>query len=418
MQAPKRSALLVVFLAVFIDLLGFAIVVPLLPLYARDLNAGGLTLGLLLSSFSAMQFLFSPVWGRVSDRVGRRPVLVLGLASSAIFYALFGYATLERSLLLIFVARMGAGMAGATISTAQAYIADVTTPENRARGMALIGAAFGLGFVLGPLLGSIWVSGDETAAASAAPGFVAAALSSAAFVFAVFVLPESRRPGAALAERHWLDVGAFRAALQVPTMGRLFLTFFTATLAFGSFESTISLLSREVFHFTMRDTFFLFSYLGVLLTLAQGVVVRHTVSRVGEVPMTIAGAALMAVALVGVGLAAAQESLALILSILPVIVLGFAALQPSVQSLISRRSDPSIQGSILGVAQSVSALARIAGPLFGNILYARSPSHTLAYYAGAGVMVLALLLSLGLTRDPSRVPDDRTQLNADSASAQ
>ncbi len=152
-ESPRSGSLLVIFLTVFVDLLGFGMVIPLLPIYAEQftLDESGLQLGLLMASFSAMQFLFAPMWGRLSDRIGRRPVLMIGLAGSVLFYALFGFATVLGSIRLLFVARIGAGIAGATISTAQAYIADTTSLQNRAKGMALIGAAFGLGFTFGPL---------------------------------------------------------------------------------------------------------------------------------------------------------------------------------------------------------------------------------------------------------------------------
>ncbi len=153
-ESPRRGSLLVIFLTVFIDLLGFAMVLPLLPLYGEQFHASDATLGLLMASFSAMQFLFAPLWGRLSDRIGRRPVLLLGLAGSIVFYTLFGVATVMESLTGLFLTRIGAGIAGATISTAQAYIADTTSLQNRTKGMALIGAAFGLGFTFGPLLGA------------------------------------------------------------------------------------------------------------------------------------------------------------------------------------------------------------------------------------------------------------------------
>src|SRR5205085_1547129 len=149
---PSRGSLLVIFLTVFIDLLGFGMVLPLLPIYARsfEIKQEGLVIGLLMASFSAMTFIFAPLWGRLSDRIGRRPVLIVGLAGSVAFYILFGLATVWKSLAWLFVARIGAGIAGATIPAAQAYVADVTSLKNRAKGMALIGAAFGLGFTFGP----------------------------------------------------------------------------------------------------------------------------------------------------------------------------------------------------------------------------------------------------------------------------
>lgn len=399
MQASKRSPLLVIFLTVFIDLLGFGIVVPLLPRYAKALQAEPAILGLLMSSFSAMQFVFSPMWGRLSDRIGRRPVLLLGLFSSAVFYALFGVGTLMNSLSLLFISRIGAGIAGATISTAQAFIADSTSDQERGKGMALVGAAFGIGFTFGPLLGSVWVSSQPGAGPSPAPGFVASALSFAAFCFALVVLPESLRPGAARAERSWFHLKSLRKALAVPTIGLLILTFFVATFAFANFEPTLALLTAEKgFEFSLRGNFYLFAYIGFSLSLAQGLFVRRLMPVVGEVPMTIAGTILMCVGLLGVGFSARQASTTMLIAVLPVSVAGFASLTPSLQSLISRRTAANIQGEVLGVVQSASSLARILGPFLGNILYGYDTGHALPYFFGAGVMALAFLLSLGIPR--------------------
>src|SRR5262245_30116556 len=174
-----------------------------------------------MSSFSAMQFMFSPLWGLLSDRIGRRPVLLIGLFSSSVFYALFGLATIRGSLPLLFVTRIGAGIAGATIATAQAFIADSTSEQERGKGMALIGAAFGAGFTFGPLLGSIWVSNVPGSGPSPAPGFVASALSFAAFLFGALVLHESRRPGDARTETgwvSWLNAKSLRALSSVPSL--------------------------------------------------------------------------------------------------------------------------------------------------------------------------------------------------------
>ena len=175
-EAPRRGSLLVIFLTVFVDLLGFGMVLPLLPIYAEQftLDESGVQLGLLMASFSAMQFLFAPLWGRLSDRIGRRPVLMVGLGGSVLFYALFGVATVLRSIFWLFVARIGAGIAGATISTAQAYIADTTTLKERPKGMALIGAAFGLGFTFGPIFGYLALPGGK-GDPGPGPGYAAAA---------------------------------------------------------------------------------------------------------------------------------------------------------------------------------------------------------------------------------------------------
>jgi MFS family permease len=396
----KLSPLFVIFLTVFIDLLGFGIVIPLLPRYAAHFQASDASIGLLMSSFSAMQFLFAPLWGRLSDRVGRRPVLLMGLLSSAVFYGLFSYATWVGHLWLIFVARIGAGIAGATIPTAQAYIADTTSGPERGRGMALIGAAFGIGFTFGPLLGSFWVSDDPSAAPGAAPGLVAALLSLAAFCLAVAILPESLDKGVAQTPHRWFEFARFKAALQVPTIALLLATFFTATFAFSTFEGTLPRITKDAFGFSDRHNFYLFAYVGLLLSLAQGLFVRRMVSVLGEVFLTGLGTVLMGAGLLGIGMAAEQQSAVMIMLVLPIAVLGFASLTPSVQSLISRRSATSVQGGVLGVAQSVSSLARIFGPFLGNVLYGATSTHTLPYFVGAGLMGVAFLLSLGLARAP------------------
>src|SRR4051794_36294130 len=247
-ETAPRSALLIVFLVVVIDLLGFAIVLPLLPriaeiyLQGQQMYVEGLTIGLLFSSFSLMQFVFAPLWGRVSDRIGRRPILLIGLAGSVVFYALFGYAATidpgQSSLAigLMFVSRIGAGIAGATIATAAAVIADCTPPEGRKRGMALIGAAFGVGFTFGPLIAFAAVR-LLPQQGHGAVGYVAAALSAVALVLGVAMLPETRVPGRPSEQRRgWLNLHDMATVLRTPTVGLLVVTYFLATFGFANFE--------------------------------------------------------------------------------------------------------------------------------------------------------------------------------------
>src|SRR5262245_17337331 len=241
--SPHRGSLLVIFLTVFIDLLGFGLVLPLLPLYADyfTVDESGLALGMLLASYSAMQMLFAPLWGRLSDRIGRRPVLMIGLLGSVVFYAAFGVATVLKSFTLLFITRVGAGIAGATIPTAQAYIADTTTLKQRAKGMAFIGMAFGLGFAIGPLFGLIALP-SEHAPPVPWPGYMASALSAIALMLAIFWLPESRHPGSEKAGRRLWDWEGFRTALSVPSIGMLLIAIFVCVFSFANFESTLSLL--------------------------------------------------------------------------------------------------------------------------------------------------------------------------------
>jgi MFS family permease len=448
--ATPKHAMMIVFLVVVIDLLGFAIVLPLLPLYAenfvsplfeggRHSGAGGAIVGLLMASFSAMQFLFAPLWGRLSDRIGRRPVLLVGLAGSVVFYTLFGYASdfprdaaaAPLALTLLFIARIGAGIAGATISTAQAVIADSTPPEHRKHGMALIGAAFGVGFTFGPLIGAgaLYLYPQHYGMT----GYVAAFLSFLALMNGIALLPETRRFGdASAARRKWLDTSAIRAALANPAVAPVVWTFFLATLGFGGFEVTLSLLNRDALGLKEDNNFLVFAFVGFVLMMTQGFLYRRLAKRVSEPTFMAAGILLMGVgvlALGGVtwlasyhGLPAGLEnslgsqSAEWLKSWLPVVLIvwmfisltfavtGFALLTPSAQALVSRRSDPERQGEILGVNQSAAAMARILGPIFGLTLYGLTPGHLLPYLFGGGLLLAMLPLIPRIRRGEAATP--------------
>lgn len=394
-DSQTRGSLLVIFLTVFIDLLGFGMVLPLLPIYARDFGLAkhGWQIGALMASFSLMQFLFAPLWGRLSDRIGRRPVLIVGLLGSVVFYTLFGIASLQKSLFLLFVARIGAGIAGATISTAQAYIADTTTPQTRARGMALIGAAFGLGFTFGPLLawGALLSSGDGVGH-SPWPGFVAAILSSGALLLAIFRLPESLRPGHSKVQLGLFNPQALGDALSTPTIVPLLVTSFISVVSFGGYETTIALLladEKEGFALTINQVPLFFAYIGVVLSLVQGGIVRRISGKVSENTMACIGAGLTIIGFLLLAWSSSGKQFWLVMIASGIEVAGFAFMTPSLQSLISRRSDPAKQGGILGVSQGVSALARIIGPLVAVPLFT-NVSHTSPYYASMGLMLLGL----------------------------
>ncbi len=419
----SRSALLIVFLVVFIDLFGFGLVLPFLPRIAREFISGdeksigtGVVLGALMASFSAMQFIFAPLWGRTSDRVGRRPILLLGLASSVVFYTLFGFASMlgregmrEIGLVLLFVARIGAGIAGATISTAQAVIADSTTPEGRSRGMALIGAAFGIGFFFGPLLGFGALYFFPGFAGG--PGFLAAGFSFVSLLLGLALLPETVRPGSSHGRRKLVDFEGIRTALRVPGVGTLILIFFVSTVAFATFEPTLALLTQmRAIGFNDRNNFLVFAYVGLVLALAQGLLYRRLALRVPELTFMWMGALLMMVGLGAVGaIAWSAETVAepstsyivVLLAVLAVAIIGFAFMVPSVQALISRLSDPAKQGEILGVNQSANAISRILGPAVGMPLFSLTTNHTLPYIFSAILLLIAALLTLGLRSNPA-----------------
>jgi DHA1 family tetracycline resistance protein-like MFS transporter len=411
----NRSAMMIVFLVVFIDLLGFGIILPLLPRIAegyvnRILPDAtwevGLIVGLLMSSFSLMQFLFAPIWGRMSDRIGRRPILLVGLLSSAAFYALFGYAAAlnpaaqaELALALFFVARIGAGIAGATISTAQAVIADSTAPEKRKHGMALIGAAFGIGFTFGPLIGyaCLVLSGGELAYI----GYTASAMSALAWILGLGLLPETRVPTAeSMARRKLLDWSAVGNALRNPAIAPVILVFFMASLGFGAFEVTLALFLKDIFAMGEDQSFLFFAYVGIVLLVAQGLLYRRLASRLSETTFIAMGIVLMMIGIAlqgGISYAWYEGmsdfvKLPYLFLALTAAVVGFAFLTPSAQALVSRRTPADRQGEILGVNQSASALARILGPIFGVTLYRSMPSHLPPFIAGAVLLLLMLPL--------------------------
>ncbi len=423
----RRGSLLVIFITVFIDLLGFGIVLPLLPIYGEHFaKIHGLTaaqtgwiVGLLMSSFSAMQFLFLPFWGRLSDRYGRRPILLIGLAGSVVFYTLFGLATVWRSLTWLFVARIGAGIAGATISTAQAYIADTTTTERRTAGMALIGAAFALGFTVGPVIGAVSLFVGKQSDLSPWPGYVAAGLSAGAWLLAFWLLPESLSAESRRKQWTLFDRTGWRTAVAIPSIGLLLLTSFIAVSSFASYETTLSLevktLSTQLANgvgvgglldrvvqwvqgFGYNNTadvelavvLITFTYLGLILTISQGVLVRRVAGRVHEGTMAFGGTLTSVIGFSMLSLAVEWSSYGLLCVAMSVIVVGFSFVTPSLQSLISRRTSPRQQGHVLGVAQSVSSLARIVGPVFGIRLFAESPP--LPYWVATVIMGLALAL--------------------------
>ncbi len=414
MSHSRKARLAAIFAVVFIDLLGFGIVLPLLARYGKYFEAHE-WLGALVACFSAMQFLFAPLWGRVSDRIGRRPVLLVGLAGSVVFYSLFGVATgLDKDATLLglsplawlFISRIGAGISGATISTAQAYIADVTERENRARGMALIGAAFGIGFTFGPLLGAAFVSDDPSAAPSPYPGYLAAGLSAIAFLGAAFVLKEPARHAVSASP----PVGRW-ALLRDPLRAALFGQIFLTTGAFAIFESTLALLSAHL-GYSDRDNFYLFALIGLTLALSQGFLVRRTAARLGERRMAPLGIAILTAGLAllaFVELAEASES-AIFYTALMLCVVGFSYVTPALQSLLSLITPAERQGVVLGLGQSANALARIAGPLFGIWLFRKSVP--LAYGVSAGIMLFGFIVVfpvLGILRrhlpDQSQTPE-------------
>ncbi|MCG5052359.1 MAG: MFS transporter [Myxococcales bacterium] len=334
---------------------------------------------LLGSAYSVMQFVFIPFWGRLSDRIGRRPVLLWSIAANIVGMSLLGFA---NSLALLFVARVFSGIATANIAVAQAYIADITTPETRARGMGMIGMAFGLGFILGPplggVLGHVQVFGREGPLAA----FVAAGASLVNLVLAYRRLPESLVVSAqgasegvpATIRRRFvpLDVEALKQVTAVPGVGLAVVLMFSVTFWFSGMEMTYRLFTEDIFGFGVAGTGALFGFVGVVAAVVQGGLIGRLTKRFGEVRLLGRGVSLLALGFAGLALSAwpsGTVALALLIGASGVLAAGNGLCMPSLSSYTSRKAGPRIQGMTLGVMQSLSALARALGPLAGGLAY-------------------------------------------------
>jgi MFS transporter, DHA1 family, tetracycline resistance protein len=391
----RKPSLLVIFLSVFIDLIGFGIVLPLLPGYAEDnfrpdFSAKGLVIGGIIASFSAMQFFFAPLWGRLSDRIGRRPVMLISNLGAAGSYALFAVACSlggTMGLIWILISRIFAGICGANLSVASAYIADISPPEKRTARMGLIGMAFGLGFIFGPALGAFSI---EIFHSKQAPGWVAASFCAANFILGWFILGESRQQNSApVAPRPKMN--QWSHTLAQPKLGLLILIFFFATFCFTCFESTFPLLAKHQFAIGEKSLNnrigYLFTYAGVIAALVQGVIGR-LVKKFGEPKLIFISLIIFAVGLAALPF---QTHLPGILIVIALLAIGSGLNRPPVFGMISLSSSPHEQGANLGVAQSFGSLARILGPIFASTLFFVKPS--LPYVICGGIALLTGLFA-------------------------
>ena len=383
----RRSALAILFVIVFIDLLGFGMVIPVMPLYAKELGAPEVWTGLLSTGYSAMQFVFAPIWGRLSDRVGRRPVLLVSIFMTAAAFLLYG---LADTFALLLVSRLFAGVATANIAIARAFVADVTPPEGRAKGMGIIGAAFGLGFVLGPAAGSAL-----SHLSLAAPGFAAAALAAANGVAAWLILPEPEERSVRVEAARNRFASFFRE-LGRPGIRRVILVYFLAVLAFSAMEATYAFLARERYQLDTEHVGLLFAYIGVLVVVVQGGLIGRLTRLYGERNLLVAG-----VILQGVGLAAlpyAGGVAGLVLATAP-LAIGSGLTQPSLSSLLSRFARADEQGGTLGIGESAAAFARIIGPEAGTWTFGRW-SQAFPYLGGAALMAAAAVVGATVRQEP------------------
>ncbi|MDZ8024665.1 MAG: MFS transporter [Nostoc sp. DedQUE11] len=388
------KAIFVLFLTVFIDLLGFGIILPILPLYAEQFGAKPNEATLLVAIYSLMQFLFAPLWGSFSDRYGRRPILLLTLSGSVIAYIGLGIA---NSLWILFIARSLAGIMAGNIATAQAYIADITTPANRARGMGAIGAAFGLGFILGPAIGGILTGPDPNNANFHLPSLFAAGLSLLALLCALILLPESLNSeikAKIQAHQHhrpklnWVELS------RRPQLCILIGIYFLVTFAVAAMDSTLALWSKQELNWGPQQTSYLFAFMGIVSTIIQGGLIGFLKKHLGEIKLLFLGIFGLGLGLLLIGF---SQSLIFLLIATALVAWGISITQPILNSLISQITAPEEQGQILGIASSSSALARIGGPTWAGASFMKFGSSA-PFLSGSLVILLALTLSLQVTQ--------------------
>lgn len=401
-RAGGRGSLLIVFLTVLIDLVGFGIFIPLLPAYGRMFGGSTLVAGALVGAYSAVQLFFQPILGRLSDRIGRRPVLLLGLAGSCVAYSIFGIGTERGELGWMFAARILAGMFGATIATAQAYVADVTKPETRAKGMGLIGAAFGLGFTLGPPIGGVL----SERVSLAAPAYFASALSASAFLLGAFLLPESRRPGA---ESHrTFSLAAARDALGDPRRGPLLLMFLLQTWAFANLEAMFPLLGQDLLGLDREHMGYVFFFVGIVVAAVQGGLIHRAVRALGERGLFARSTLALAAGFFVVGHA---RHVALFLLACAVIGVAYGFSSPTINALLSRNTPVDRQGGTFGVAQSCAGLGRAVGHLSAGAAFALAPWAPFTA-AAVGLVFVFLLFRRFARRFPRDLSDEALEAAA------
>jgi multidrug resistance protein len=394
----KRRALRIVFLTILLDLLGFGLIIPIQPFYAEHFGARPAVITLLGAAYSLMQFVFSPFWGRLSDRYGRRPIMLSSVAFSVLGYGLFGAA---GSLGMLFAARMLSGFGNANISTAQAIIADVTEPHERARGMGIIGAAFGLGFILGPALGGFLAQWGPSA-----PAFAASGLAAVNLVLAWFLLKETHNPNSGSTTRD-LSFAALRRATERPGILGLMLVLFLLSSGFSMMEQIFALYIADVWVIpaaapgTPSDvlhargaalTSYLLVAIGITATVVQGGLIGRLTRQYGERRLLLVGLFTMALALASIPVAGAFFAYPSIFFTGFLMALGSGLSNPTSNSLLSRSTSLQMQGTVLGAGQAASALGRVFGPTLSGSLY--QVAHIAPFLIGAVLLLLALAVAL------------------------
>lgn len=375
---------MLVFFTIFLDILGFGILVPVIPFLVRPFDASAMAVGLLTMSFSIAQFFASPVLGALSDRHGRRPVLLISIFGAAVAYVAFGLAT---ALWVFFAARIVDGLTGGNISTAQAYIADVSAPENRSKNFGMIGAAFGAGFIIGPAIGGV-----VSHISYSAPAFLAGALCLLSCLFGYFILPESlppeRRTAAPFTWREMNPFGRLGYFLARPALVANFTLLLMQGLAMNILRSNFMVYARDKFGYNPSQVGYLYTYLGILVVLTQAVIVRRLAPKLGDRTTALIGFCVM---LLGFAWMATSPGVWPIFGIMPLVAIGNGLVYPTVSAMSSHAVDGHEQGGVMGAQQSMSSLTMITGPFVAGWSYDRigtgAPYAIAAVCAAVGIIL-------------------------------
>lgn len=394
-STASRNTIAFIFIAVFLDFLGTGLLIPVIPFLVAQFDGNALTVGLVALSFFAAQFIATPAWGKLSDRYGRKPILIISSLGTGLSFLIFGFA---NALWLLFVARLVDGLTGVNVSIAQAYIADVSSNKNRAQNFALIGAAFGLGFTVGPALGGLL-----SQISLQTPAFVAATLSLLTAAFAFFIIPESLKPDRrkrAIALKELNPFGQVNNALRRPRLRRFLLANFAIDLAFSGLQTNFALYTFVRFDLGTNQNGILFAYVGIVSALMEGLIIRYLVKRFSERRLTIVGLGLMSLGYIWVALASVAWMLYPCLALIAV---GSGMAVPTLTSTISKKVSQRQQGTILGAAQAISSLALIVGPVWAGFTFDYFGT-SIPYWTGAFWLVVALVLVVDRPISIKRLP--------------
>ncbi len=396
----KRTPLFLIFLTVFIDLLGFGILIPILPTFAtKELGVDETSIGIAIALYSFIQFLFNPVFGNLSDKYGRKPIIVICLLLNAAGYIIFAY---THSFVVLLISRVVGGIGGSSIGVAQAYIADITTKEDRSKGMGLIGAAFGLGFVFGPLIGGLLskYGYDVT-------GFASAGFSFLAFLSTIIFLPESHKNinKDLKIEKKLFDVPAFKKIFARPDLAILIILFFILTFSMANIYGTFALLGYKVYGFTDLQNGYIFGIVGLVGALVQGGLIRIVSKYVKDIKLVAIGSLLM---VIGLGLLPYGGNFLGLAIITIILALGTGILQPTLLSLVSKVTTDKEQGITLGLNQSLSSFARVLGPLWGGFAF-EFLGYAFPFLTGAAFTIIIFFIAI--TYLPKKINLEESELS-------